>query len=42
MMAKGVIQEILDWETSREFFYWRVRRRVLENDLEKRIKSANK
>lgn len=42
MMAKGVIQEILDWETSREFFYWRVRRRVLENGLERRIKSANK
>lgn len=42
MQAKGVIQDILDWKTSREFFYWRVKRRILESDVERKLKHANK
>ena len=42
MVAKGVIQEILEWKTAREFMYWKVRRRMLEAEVEGRIKSANK
>ena len=42
MAAKGVIREILDWRTAREFFYWKVRRRILEFDVEKKLKAANK
>ncbi|CAF0807590.1 unnamed protein product [Adineta steineri] len=32
MLEKGVIREILDWRTSREFFYWRLKRRLHENN----------
>lgn len=42
MMAKGVISEILEWKTSREFFYWKVKRRILEFDVEKKLKIVNK
>ncbi|UJR23581.1 hypothetical protein I4U23_026570 [Adineta vaga] len=37
MLEKGVIQEILDWRTSREFFYWRLRRRLGEDSTIKTI-----
>mmetsp|Transcript_30431 Transcript_30431/g.51415 ORF Transcript_30431/g.51415 Transcript_30431/m.51415 type:complete len:2150 (-) Transcript_30431:120-6569(-) len=30
MKAKGVIRDALSWESSREFFHWRIRRRVQE------------
>ncbi len=30
-------KEILDWRTSREFFYWRLKRRLSENDVIKAI-----
>jgi len=33
MLQKGVIREILDWSTSRQFFYWRLKRRLNENKL---------
>jgi acetyl-CoA carboxylase/biotin carboxylase 1 len=26
MKAKGVIREIVPWQRSREYFYWRIRR----------------
>ena len=42
MLAKGVIQEIIDWKDARNFFYWKVRRRLLETEYEKKLKSANK
>ena len=42
MAAKGVIREILDWKNAREFFYWKVKRRILEFDVEKKLKTANK
>ena len=42
MVAKGVVRDILDWRTAREFFYWKVKRRILEFDVEKQVKVANK
>lgn len=31
----------MDWKTSRKFFYWRLRRNLLEDQAVKRIRSAN-
>jgi hypothetical protein len=33
MKAKGCISEVLEWPTAREFFYWRIRRRQVEDPL---------
>jgi acetyl-CoA carboxylase/biotin carboxylase 1 len=33
------LKEILEWRTSREFFYWRLKRRLGENNTIKRILS---
>lgn len=33
MKAKGVIRRQVQWAESRTFFYWRLRRRLLEFDL---------
>jgi len=41
-LAKGVIQEILDWREARQFFYWKVRRRLLESEYEQKLKAASK
>lgn len=32
MKAKGVIREAVAWEKSREYFYWRAKRRIVEDD----------
>lgn len=37
MKAKGTIREILEWKNTRRFFYWRVRRRLNEEHIIKRI-----
>lgn len=37
MLAKGVIKKELEWVNSRRFFFWRVRRRLNEEYLIKRI-----
>ena len=37
MKKKGVIREILQWRHARKFFYWRIRRRLLECDLRREI-----
>jgi acetyl-CoA carboxylase/biotin carboxylase 1 len=42
MKAKNVIRQELQWRESRRFFYWRVRRRVNEEYIIKRISTANK
>lgn len=34
-------QDILDWKTSRTFFYWRLRRLLLEDVVKKKIHAAN-
>ncbi|XP_078081038.1 acetyl-CoA carboxylase 1 [Mustelus asterias] len=41
MQEKGVITDILDWPTSRTFFYWRLRRLLLEDTVKKKILHAN-
>lgn len=33
MKAKGVVRDILEWKSSREYFYWRVKRRLAENEV---------
>ncbi|KAL0472779.1 acetyl-CoA carboxylase [Neurospora intermedia] len=40
MKAKGVIREVLEWQNARRFFYWRVRRRLNEEYILRRIISA--
>lgn len=41
MQEKGVITDILDWPTSRTFFYWRLRRLLLEETVKRKILNAN-
>jgi acetyl-CoA carboxylase/biotin carboxylase 1 len=41
MAAQGVIRCALDWKKSREFFFWRIQRRQLENDLVKKLQAAD-
>ncbi|GAB1319942.1 acetyl-coenzyme-A carboxylase [Madurella fahalii] len=40
MKAKGVIREVLEWREARRFFYWRVRRRLNEEYVLRRIAGA--
>lgn len=42
MKAKDVIRKSLVWREARRFFYWRVRRRVNEEYILKRMSSASK
>ncbi|XP_010868663.4 acetyl-CoA carboxylase 1 isoform X4 [Esox lucius] len=41
MQEKGVITDILEWRTSRQFFYWRLRRLLLEDTVKRKIQGAN-
>jgi len=41
MEAKGVIKKGLQWKRAREFFYWRVKARVLCAEIERQICSAD-
>uniref|UniRef100_A0A3B4B461 Uncharacterized protein n=1 Tax=Periophthalmus magnuspinnatus TaxID=409849 RepID=A0A3B4B461_9GOBI len=41
MQEKGVITDILEWQTSRQFFYWRLRRLLLEDTVKRKIQMAN-
>lgn len=41
MKAKGTIREALDWSESRRYFYWRLRRRLLEEEALKAIEEAD-
>uniref|UniRef100_A0A8C5FHV9 acetyl-CoA carboxylase n=1 Tax=Gadus morhua TaxID=8049 RepID=A0A8C5FHV9_GADMO len=41
MQEKGVITDILEWPTSRQFFYWRLRRLLLEDTVKGKIHAAN-
>ncbi|KAM1551703.1 hypothetical protein ACFXTH_043944 [Malus domestica] len=40
MAAKGVIREVLDWNSCRAFFYKRLRRRISEESLIKTVRDA--
>jgi acetyl-CoA carboxylase/biotin carboxylase 1 len=42
MKAKDVIRQSLQWREARRFFYWRVRRRVNEEYILRRMLSASK
>jgi acetyl-CoA carboxylase / biotin carboxylase 1 len=37
MKAKDTITDVLDWKTSRAFFYWRLRRKLIEHSIVKTI-----
>lgn len=37
MKAKGCITDVLEWRTARSYFYWRIRRRQLEDGLKERL-----
>uniref|UniRef100_A0A673MAX3 acetyl-CoA carboxylase n=1 Tax=Sinocyclocheilus rhinocerous TaxID=307959 RepID=A0A673MAX3_9TELE len=41
MQEKGVITDVLEWQTSRLFFYWRLRRLLLEDSVKSKIQCAN-
>ncbi|KAJ5888691.1 Acetyl-CoA carboxylase [Penicillium taxi] len=41
MVAKGVIRKPLRWQNARRFFYWRLRRRLSEQMIVKRMLTAN-
>uniref|UniRef100_A0A8C6Y901 acetyl-CoA carboxylase n=1 Tax=Naja naja TaxID=35670 RepID=A0A8C6Y901_NAJNA len=41
MQEKGVITDILQWKESRTFFYWRLRRLLLEEGVKAEILSAH-
>uniref|UniRef100_A0A8B9GWE0 Acetyl-CoA carboxylase beta n=1 Tax=Astyanax mexicanus TaxID=7994 RepID=A0A8B9GWE0_ASTMX len=42
MQEKGVITDILDWKNARMFFYWRLRRLLLEEVVKSEIIEANR
>jgi acetyl-CoA carboxylase/biotin carboxylase 1 len=40
MEAVGVIRQQVDWKSSRTYFYWRLRRKLAEFDLRKKLMNA--
>ena len=40
MKEKGCVREVVEWKTARSFFYWRLRRKLLETRLVRQIKEA--
>jgi acetyl-CoA carboxylase / biotin carboxylase 1 len=40
MKAVGVIEKEVEWEHSRSYFYWRLRRKLAEFDLRRQLKEA--
>nr|XP_055054624.1 acetyl-CoA carboxylase isoform X7 [Misgurnus anguillicaudatus] len=42
MQEKGVIMDIVNWKNARSFFYWRLRRLLLEELVKGEIMQANK
>ncbi|CAM9461200.1 unnamed protein product, partial [Phaeothamnion confervicola] len=41
MKAKGVIRDIVEWQSARGYFYWRLRRRLAESEVRKQFKAAD-
>jgi len=41
MKAKGVIKEAVPWENSREFFFWRAKRRMSEDSYVQQLRDAD-
>ncbi|KAL7569782.1 hypothetical protein ACA910_005724 [Epithemia clementina (nom. ined.)] len=42
MKAVGVIEKEVEWETSRSYFYWRLRRKLAEFDLRRQLIEGSK
>jgi len=42
MKAKEVIRDVVSWKTSREYFHYRIKRRVIQDSLLRRIKTSDK
>ncbi len=42
MKAKGVIRDELEWTSSREYLYWRIRRRLLEDGYKDALVTASR
>jgi acetyl-CoA carboxylase/biotin carboxylase 1 len=40
MKAKGTIREVLEWSNARRYFYWRLRRRLNEESVLKRMATS--
>merc|ERR1711871_357715 len=41
MKAKGVIRDVVPWKRAREYFFWRVRRRLVQDALVAQLKAAD-
>ncbi|PHJ25261.1 acetyl- carboxylase acc1 [Cystoisospora suis] len=41
MKARGVISAVVNWRDSRKFFYWRARRRLVQDGIESRLRGAD-
>lgn len=41
MLSKGVIKDIVEWKKSRNILYWRLKRRLLQNQIQKVITKSN-
>ncbi|KAA8490458.1 Acetyl-CoA carboxylase 2 [Porphyridium purpureum] len=41
MLAKGVIRDVVEWKRSREYFFWRTKRRLRELELRKHVAKVN-
>ena len=41
LIELSATQDILEWPTSRQFFYWRLRRLLLEDAVKGKIHAAN-
>ncbi|KAM5238299.1 acetyl-CoA carboxylase 2 isoform 2-T2 [Ctenodactylus gundi] len=41
MLEKGVICDVLEWKTARTFLYWRLRRRLLEDQVKQEVLRAS-
>jgi len=41
MLAKGVIRDVVPWERSREYFYYRVKRRLAQDALINKLKEGD-
>lgn len=42
MKAKGVIRDVVDWENSRPYFYWRAKRRIAVDAIAKQVQAHQK
>ncbi len=36
-----IIQDVVNWANSRRYFYWRLRRLLLEEDVKKKLRTVN-